>query len=106
FFGCSTGKQPSDAASTQDTSLIEESTPEKEKTAISLAGVNWQDSRIKRVITEFNKTSSDYTVSMIDYGISVSQEQGEMALQTQMQAGNIPDLLIFDRRSNETAEDL
>lgn len=106
FFGCSTGKQPSDAASTQDTSLIEESTPEKEKTAISLAGVNWQDSRIKRVITEFNKTSSDYTVSMIDYGITVSQEQGEMALQTQMQAGNIPDLLIFDRRSNETAEDL
>ena len=27
FFGCITGKQPSDAASTQDTARIEESTP-------------------------------------------------------------------------------
>lgn len=102
--GCSTGKQPSDAASTQDTSLIEESTPEKEKTAISLAGVGCSESKIKMVINEFNKANPDFKITMVDYGYDVSLEQGEMALQTQMQAGNVPDLLLFDQESFWTSQ--
>ena len=102
--GCSTEKQPSDAASTQDTPLIEEDTPEKEKTAISLAGVGCSESKIKMVINEFNKANPDFKITMVDYGYDVSLEQGEMALQTQMQAGNIPDLLLFDQESFWTSQ--
>lgn len=70
--------------------------PAKEKTPIVIAGVGCNESKIKMVINEFNKTDSDYSINIIDYGFGTTPDQGKMKLQTQMIAGNRPDMLLFD----------
>lgn len=85
---------PTDAQKTQDEQ--DPPAPAKEKTVLKLGGVGCAESKIKMVINEFNKTDSDYTVSLTDYGYGVTADQGKMQLQTQMIAGNRPDMLLFD----------
>ncbi len=71
--------------------------PEKEKIVLKLGGVGCTESKIKMVINEFNKTDSDYTISLMDYGFGTTPDQGKLKLQTQIMAGNAPDMLLFDK---------
>ncbi len=72
-------------------------TPEKEKTKLVIAGVGCTNSKIRMVINAFNKQNEDYRISLIDYAYDgASVEQAQMRMQTQMLAGDPPDMLLFE----------
>lgn len=66
------------------------------KTVLTLAGVDFDFAGLTPIINEFNASSTDYTVSLLDYGHGLDNlQQGQMRMNTAILAGSCPDLIFL-----------
>ncbi|MBQ7720740.1 MAG: extracellular solute-binding protein [Clostridia bacterium] len=67
----------------------------KEKTIITL-GCVYLTSGVRSAAALFNRRSADYRVEIINYGENVTESEAITALNADMAAGNIPDMLLLN----------
>lgn len=83
------------------TPVAPEDVPDKE--VITLA-CNYLDYRLRKYIVEFNRTNTQYRVTVTDYSVYNTPEDytaGATRLNNDILSGNIPDIMVFDGYSSQ-----